>query len=150
MRLIALALLLVAACKAAEPAGDPLLASNAKACVDAKSRVTVATTWEQTTEGLALRMEVKARPEAKDARLDGEPRLSGNGTLVPRTVAQREVIVDVVVSPMTGHIELLIPNQPCEGGKESGSIRVIATWQGAASLKPPVEIKLASTGRQLP
>ncbi len=135
-------------CKTSEPQGDPLLVSNAKPCVDPKSRVTAKGTWEQTNEGLALRIHVEARPEAKDVRLDGEPRLSGNGTMVPRTVAQREVIVDVIVSAISGNVEVLLPNQPCEGGKESGSIRVVATWRGAPSLKPPIEITLLSTGRQ--
>jgi hypothetical protein len=144
--LVVVILGLIASCKSTEPAGDPLLASNAKACVDPKSRVQAKATWEQTAEGLALRTHVETRRE--DVRIDSEPSLSGNGTLIARKLSPKEVIVDVIVSPMTGHVEVLLPNQLCDGGQESGSIRVLSTWQGAPSLHPPIETKLASTGRR--
>jgi hypothetical protein len=139
---------ILAACKSTEPGGDPLLASTAKPCVDPKTRVQAKATWEQTAEGLALRTHVEARAEAKDVRIDSEPSVSGNGQLIARKVSPHEVIVDVIVSPMTGHVEILLPNQLCDGGQESGSIRVVSTWRGAPSLHPPIETKLASTGRR--
>jgi len=139
--------LILSGCKPAEPARDPDSAPAGKSCVDAGRRVKTSSTWEQTNEGLALRIHVEARPEAKDVRIDAEPKISGNGTLVLRTVAVREVIVDVIVSPMTGHIEVLLPNQRCDDGQDSGSIRVLATWQGAPSLKPSVKLTLASTSK---
>ena len=134
------------ACKATEPPGDPLLAPGTRPCVDANKRVRATATWEQTDKGLALRARVEARPEAKDVKLDSEPRISGGGTLVPRKVTAREVVVDVVAAPMTGHIELIVPNQLCDGGQESGAIRVICTWRGDPSLRPPIETALGSSG----
>src|SRR5207253_294566 len=101
---------------------------------------------EQTDKGLALRTRIEARPEATDVKLDSEPRIEGGGTLVPRKITAREVVVDVVAAPMTGHIEILLPNQLCAGGQESGAIRVISTWRGDPSLRPAIETVLGSTG----
>lgn len=146
LRAIASFALLLVACKASEPPGDPLLAPGTRPCVDAKKRVRTSATWEPTDKGLALHVRIEARPEASLVKLDSEPRLEGGGTLVPRKVTEREVVVDVVTAPMTGHIEILVPNQLCDGGQESGAIRVICTWRGDPSLRPPIETALGSTG----
>jgi hypothetical protein len=87
---------------------------------------------------------VEARPEAGAVKLDSEPRIQGGGTLVPRKVTEREVVLDVVTAPMTGHIELLLPNRPCDGGQESGAIRVICTWRGDPSLRDSTRLDRAA------